>query len=79
MDLTPRKISEGTLAFMFESGFQWTLTDYAMKRSGKLHEHEPRMWDDLKGQFVKHLDSVNRTLQDAGLPAMNNPRSSIKA
>lgn len=79
MDLTPQKISQGTLAFMFESGFQWTLTDYAMKRSGKLHEHEPRMWDNLKGQFVNHLGAVNKTLQESGLPSLAPPSRSNEA
>lgn len=39
-------------AFMFESSMMFTLTDYAMKRTGKLHEHDPCMWDDLKGCVV---------------------------
>ena len=83
---------------MFESGFQWKLTDYAMNRTGKLHgktksslttpetkntnsnliEHEPSMWDNLKGHVTNHLDSVNQTLKDAGLPSMNSPRYSPK-
>jgi homogentisate 1,2-dioxygenase len=63
----------------------FTLTDYAMKRSGKLHgqsqalqpsllaastvsaEHKPKMWDDLKGQFMNHLDRVNLDLGATGL------------
>ncbi|KAF8639319.1 hypothetical protein AX16_010326 [Volvariella volvacea WC 439] len=70
MELVPGRVHEGVLAFMFESSMMFTITDYAMKRSGKLHEHEPKMWDDLKGQFVNHLDEVNRDLQAAGLPPL---------
>ncbi|CAE6445680.1 unnamed protein product [Rhizoctonia solani] len=36
-ELQPMRISEGTIAFMMESSMMFTLTDYAMKRSGKLH------------------------------------------
>jgi len=66
-ELKPMRISEGTIAFMFESTMMWTMTDYAMKRSGKLHEHEPQMWDDLKGQFMEHLHEVNAVLKASGL------------
>jgi homogentisate 1,2-dioxygenase len=66
----------------------FTITDYAMKRSGKLHgrailvsimifltnlrnpEHEPKMWDNLKGQFVNHLEEINADLKAAGLPEL---------
>ncbi|KAF8181308.1 homogentisate 1,2-dioxygenase [Pholiota molesta] len=66
----PMRISEGTIAFMFESSMMFTITDYAMKRSGKLHEHEPKMWDNLKGQFVNHLEEINADLKAAGLPEL---------
>ncbi|KAI0710241.1 homogentisate 1,2-dioxygenase [Earliella scabrosa] len=69
-ELGPMRVHEGTLAFMFESSMQVTITDYAMKRSGKLHEHEPKMWDDLKGQFVNHIDQINADLKAAGLPPL---------
>ena len=75
---------------MFESSMQVVLTDYAMKRSGKLHgafwrcgltldvetdtymaaEHEPKMWDDLKAQFMNHLPEINADLKAAGLPEL---------
>ncbi|EMD34039.1 hypothetical protein CERSUDRAFT_117547 [Gelatoporia subvermispora B] len=69
-DLGPMRVHEGTLAFMFESSMMVTLTDWAMKRTGKLHEHEPKMWDDLRGQFVNHIDQVNADLKAAGLPVL---------
>jgi homogentisate 1,2-dioxygenase len=69
-ELGPMRVHEDTIAFMFESSMMFTLTDYAMKRSGKLHEHEPKMWDDLKGQFMNHLDQVNADLKAAGLPEL---------
>jgi hypothetical protein len=37
MELAPMRVHEGTIAFMFESAMMMPLTDYAMKRSGKLH------------------------------------------
>lgn len=68
---------------MFESSAIFTLTDYAMKspkRHGAFCnsafcsalkpvslEHEPKMWDNLKGQFMNHLDEVNAELRKAGL------------
>ena len=55
-----------TLAFMFESSMMFTITDFAMK-SPKKHEHEPKMWDNLKAQFMNHLDEVNEDLKKAGL------------
>ena len=70
----------------------FTITDFAMKRSGKLHGmflgflstwysrfnfflivHEPKMWDDLKGQFMNHIEQVNKDLQAAGLPPLGTP------
>ena len=77
---------------MFESSLMVTLTDWAMKRTGKLHgerlensesslgsyhcfnpsEHEPKMWDDLKGHFVDHIDEINAELQAAGRPVLGS-------
>ena len=34
-------------------------------------EHEPKMWDNLKAQFMDHLDEINASLKVAGLPALN--------
>lgn len=79
---------------MFETSMQVTLTDYAMKRTGKLHgenllcfgiqgscplrsprvEHEPKMWDDLKGQFVNHIPQINEDLKAAGRPPLGTPQ-----
>ena len=47
----------------------FTITDFAMK-SPKKHEHEPKMWDNLKAQFMNHLDEVNADLKKAGLVAL---------
>ncbi|KAG8686770.1 hypothetical protein FRC11_008396 [Ceratobasidium sp. 423] len=69
-ELQPMRISEGTIAFMMESSMMFTLTDYAMKRSGKLHVHNPTMWDDLDAQFLKHLGSVDQNLKGHGLPGL---------
>ncbi|KAF9460311.1 homogentisate 1,2-dioxygenase [Collybia nuda] len=69
-DLAPRRVHEGTISFMLETSMMLTMTDYAMKRSGKLHEHEPKMWDNLKGQFLNHLDEINADLKAAGRPPL---------
>ena len=66
----PTRVHEGTIAFMFESSMPWTITDYAMNRSGKLHMHEPKMWDNLKANFMKHLDEINADLKAKGLPEL---------
>ncbi|KAF9048822.1 homogentisate 1,2-dioxygenase [Panaeolus papilionaceus] len=71
-DLQPMRISEGTIAFMFESSFMFTITDYAMNRSGKLHMHEPSMWDNLKAQFMNHLPQINADLKAANLPELGS-------
>ncbi|EEB92746.1 hypothetical protein MPER_08700 [Moniliophthora perniciosa FA553] len=69
-ELAPMRIHEGTIAFMFESSMMFTITDYAMKRSGKLHVHEPKMWDDLKGQFMNHIEQINKDLAAVGRPPL---------
>ncbi|KAF8596173.1 Homogentisate 1,2-dioxygenase [Ceratobasidium sp. AG-I] len=69
-ELAPMRISEGAIAFMMESSQMFTLTDYAMKRSGKLHVHNPALWDNLDAQFLKHVGSVNKTLKEYGLPEL---------
>ncbi|THU86654.1 homogentisate 1,2-dioxygenase [Dendrothele bispora CBS 962.96] len=74
-DLQPMRVHEGTMAFMFESSMMFTITDFAMNKSGKLHEHEPKMWDDLKGRFMDHLDEVNQELKTNGLPPLGQTRN----
>ncbi|KAK2020779.1 Homogentisate 1,2-dioxygenase [Colletotrichum zoysiae] len=55
------QISKGTVAFMFESCRQLTITDWAWN-SDKKHEHEPKMWDNLVDNFSGHLDEINEIL-----------------
>ncbi|PPQ83494.1 hypothetical protein CVT25_006984 [Psilocybe cyanescens] len=71
-ELVPERVHEGTIAFMFESSLMFTITDYAIHRSGKLHEHEPAMWDNLKAQFLNHIDKVNADLKAAGLSELGS-------
>ena len=33
-------------------------------------EHEPKMWDNLKGQFMNHIPQINAELQAKGLPQL---------
>jgi len=56
------KISEGSIAVMFESSRPFTITDYAWN-SSKKHEHEPKMWDSLVDSFSSHLDEVDTILK----------------
>jgi homogentisate 1,2-dioxygenase len=51
------QISEGSIAFMFESSRPFTITDYAWN-SDKKHEHEPKMWDSLVDNFSSHKKEV---------------------
>ncbi|KAH8425043.1 putative homogentisate 1,2-dioxygenase [Aspergillus melleus] len=55
------RISEASIAFMFESSRPFTITDYAWN-SNKRHEHEPKMWDSLVDNFSKYKDEVEEIL-----------------
>ncbi|GMF76582.1 unnamed protein product [Aspergillus oryzae] len=55
------RISEASIAIMFESSRAFTITDYAWN-SEKRHEHEPAMWDNLVDNFSKHKDEVEALL-----------------
>lgn len=55
------RISEASIAFMFESSRPFTITDYAWT-SDKRHEHEPKMWDNLVDNFSKHKEEVEEIL-----------------
>lgn len=67
MELQPMRISEGSIAIMFESSRPFTLTDYAFNRSGVKHEHDPEMWLPLRGGFLDRIDEVNADLKKLGL------------
>ncbi|BGP14838.1 hypothetical protein JCM10213_002723 [Rhodosporidiobolus nylandii] len=68
-------ISDGCYAFMFESSRQFTLTDYAVNRSGTIHYHDPSMWDGLTAHFLDRLDEVNAHLASLGLPPVDKGNS----
>jgi hypothetical protein len=34
--------------------------------------HEPKMWDNLKGQFMSHIEEVNADLRAAGRPTLGS-------
>lgn len=57
------RISEGAVAFMMESSRPFTITEWAWT-SEKLHEHEPKMWDDLVDNFSEHKEEVERLLAE---------------
>lgn len=54
-ELEPRRVAEGTVAFMFESSFMFTVTDWAMHRSGKLHGELP----SLRTMFTRGADNFH--------------------
>ena len=56
------RISEGAVALMFESSRPFTISEYAWT-SDKLHEHDPKMWDDLVDNFSKHAKEVDALLK----------------
>lgn len=56
------RISEGAVAFMFESSRMFTVTEWAMRCDQK-HEHNPKMWDDLVDHFSGHKEEVERLLK----------------
>lgn len=57
------RISQGAVAFMMESSRPFTITEWAWT-SEKLHEHEPKMWDDLVDNFSTHAEEVGRLLAE---------------
>ncbi|KII95684.1 hypothetical protein PLICRDRAFT_96456 [Plicaturopsis crispa FD-325 SS-3] len=70
MPLQPARVCEDTIAFMFHMSDQFAISDFALHRSGKLHETPPEIWDDVQGHFMDHLEEINRDLKAAGLPAL---------
>ena len=34
--------------------------------------HEPKMWDNLKGQFMSHIAQVNEDLKAVGRPPLGS-------
>lgn len=60
------RISEGSIAFMFESSRPFTISDYAWK-SSKKHEHEPTMWDSLVDNFSKHAKEISGLQAENGI------------
>ena len=67
------RISEGAVAFMFESSRMFTVTEWAVK-SGKCHEHDPGMWDALVDNFSGHKDEVEEILRRTGKLAIGDGR-----
>ena len=58
------RISEGSIAFMFESSRPFTITNYAWNSKQK-HEHEPKMWDNLVNNFSNHAEEIEKVLKSA--------------
>jgi homogentisate 1,2-dioxygenase len=56
------RISEGAIAFMFESCRMFSVSEYAWE-SGKRHEHEVSMWDNLVDNFSSHGTEIKEILE----------------
>lgn len=56
------RISEGAIAFMFESCRPFTITEYAWS-SEKRHEHEPKMWDNLVDNFSQYEEEIREIMK----------------
>lgn len=54
------QISQGSIAFMFESSRDFTITDYAWN-SRQRHDHDHKMWDNLVDNFSKHRVEVEES------------------
>lgn len=55
------QISQGAIAFMFESCRAFTITDWAWN-SNKKHEHDPKMWDNLVDNFASYKNEIQQIL-----------------
>lgn len=50
--LKPERIGDGTLAFMFETSYSMTITEWAANLSNKLDYDYYKCWQSLKKHFV---------------------------
>lgn len=50
-ELKPERIADGTQAFMFETSYSMTVTEWATKLSNKLDVDYNRCWEGLKKHF----------------------------
>ncbi|KAK6384551.1 hypothetical protein LTS17_002114 [Exophiala oligosperma] len=69
-ELLPERINENTLAFMLHISGHIALTDFALEKSGTLHEIQANFWDGFDGGFTKHIDQIDRDLDSAGLDGL---------
>ncbi|KAG6849286.1 hypothetical protein H0H93_009767 [Arthromyces matolae] len=61
-ELKPTRVHEGTIAFMFETSMMLTITDYAMCRSGKLHESGPADISSCHGVFGRSMRNLTGSM-----------------
>ncbi|KAG4433493.1 hypothetical protein IFR05_011031 [Cadophora sp. M221] len=78
-ELAPLRVCEGTIAFMFHIGVQFSLTEYALERSGALHLSPTDQWDNVRAGFLDHIDDINKDLITAGLPVLHSAPSNTPA
>ncbi|XXH04738.1 hypothetical protein Hte_011160 [Hypoxylon texense] len=70
----PVFVGEGTISFMFHMSSHLGVTKFAMNHP---NPHPPRagFWDNLKGDFMNHVDVVNKKLEAAGRPPLGKGKN----
>ncbi|KAI6080631.1 putative homogentisate 1,2-dioxygenase [Hypoxylon rubiginosum] len=61
---------EGTISFMFHMSSHLGVTQFAMNRHPNPHPPRIGFWDNLQGDFMNHIDTVNKKLEAAGRPPL---------
>jgi len=66
-------VSTDALSFMLHVNNNMGLTKFALERNAAIKQiegYEGAFWDDLKGEFLNHLDTVNEKLKTNGQPTI---------
>lgn len=71
-ELKPEKVCQGTMAFMFQIGYQVLLTKWALEGEGSksLHPTPDDLWEGVRAPFLDQLDLVDEDLKAAGMPSL---------
>ncbi|KKY23858.1 putative homogentisate [Phaeomoniella chlamydospora] len=70
-ELKPERIMQNTMAFMMHINSHLSMTNFALKDSGKLHLSPADMWDNVRGGFLNHLETINKELSASGRDPLN--------
>ena len=55
MELTPQKIMEGAMAFMFESSLMLGVSEWALKQAHVQEMYSEHSWGNLKRNFPENV------------------------